>query len=198
MEILTNEKGYLTHWSRTVERVLPSVGIVMILVGDTEGLWKLPMQHYAKMKTKIAEHRCLLDKETHRSPTQLHDDLQKRSVNHNSTIDLQVSHVLACVAGVWKGREREFCHVLSNVLQCSKCYVRCDWSVSITPNSTRQNSRFCTSIDCTSQVTPVLNRPFYWYGGHIELIRFKEYYRMPMGHEHISFVFSSALRDIFS
>ena len=42
------------------------------------------------------------------------------------------------------------------------------------------------------------SRPFYRYGGHIELIRFKEYYRMPMGHEHISFVFSSAFRDIFS
>ena len=28
------------------------------------------------------------------------------------------------------------------------------------------------------------NRPFYWYGGHIELIRFKKYYRMPRGHEH--------------
>ena len=25
------------------------------------------------------------------------------------------------------------------------------------------------------------NRPFYRYGGHIELIRFKEYYRMPGG-----------------
>ena len=33
------------------------------------------------------------------------------------------------------------------------------------------------------------NRPFYRYGGHIELIQFKEYYRMPRGHEHISFVF---------
>ena len=33
------------------------------------------------------------------------------------------------------------------------------------------------------------NRPFYRHGGHIELIRFKEYYRMPRGHEHISFVF---------
>ena len=33
------------------------------------------------------------------------------------------------------------------------------------------------------------NRPFYRYGGHIELIRFKEHYRMPRGHEHISFVF---------
>ena len=42
------------------------------------------------------------------------------------------------------------------------------------------------------------NKPFYRYGGHIELIRFKEYYRMPRGHEHISFVFSSAFRDIFS
>ena len=42
------------------------------------------------------------------------------------------------------------------------------------------------------------NRPFYRYGGHIELIRLKEYYRMPRGHEHISFVFSSAFRDIFS
>ena len=41
-------------------------------------------------------------------------------------------------------------------------------------------------------------RPFYRYGGHIKLIRFKEYYRMPRGHEHISFVFSGAFRDIFS
>ena len=43
-----------------------------------------------------------------------------------------------------------------------------------------------------------VNRPFHRYGGHIELIRFKEYYRMPRGHEHISFLFSSAFRDIFS
>ena len=42
------------------------------------------------------------------------------------------------------------------------------------------------------------NRPFYRYGGHIELIRFKEYYRMLRGHEHISFVFSGAFRDSFS
>ena len=27
----------------------------------------------------------------------------------------------------------------------------------------------------------VLNRPFYRYGGHVELIRFKEYYGMPRG-----------------
>ena len=42
------------------------------------------------------------------------------------------------------------------------------------------------------------NRPFYRYGGHIEFIRFKEYYRMPRGHKHISFVFPRAFRDIFS
>ena len=42
------------------------------------------------------------------------------------------------------------------------------------------------------------NRPFYRYGGHIELIRFKEYYRMPREREHISFVFSSPFRDVFS
>ena len=49
-----------------------------------------------------------------------------------------------------------------------------------------------------SRKRPRWNRPFYRYGGHIELIRFRKYYRMPRGHEHISFVFSSAFRDIFS
>ena len=44
----------------------------------------------------------------------------------------------------------------------------------------------------------LFNRPFYRYGGNIELIRFKEYYRMPRGHEHISFILLSAFRDIFS
>ena len=42
------------------------------------------------------------------------------------------------------------------------------------------------------------NRPFYRYGGHMELIRLKEYYRMPRGHEHISFLLSNTFRDIFS
>ena len=35
------------------------------------------------------------------------------------------------------------------------------------------------------------NRPFYQYGGHIELIRFKEYYRMPRA-------FSSLVLEIWS
>ena len=30
----------------------------------------------------------------------------------------------------------------------------------------------------------IINRPFYRYGGHIELIGFNEYYGMPSGHEH--------------
>ena len=29
-----------------------------------------------------------------------------------------------------------------------------------------------------------INRPFYRYGSHIELLRFKEYYVLPMRHEH--------------
>ena len=28
------------------------------------------------------------------------------------------------------------------------------------------------------------NRPFYRHDGHVELIRFKEYYGMPKGHKH--------------
>ena len=28
----------------------------------------------------------------------------------------------------------------------------------------------------------IFNRPFYWYGGHIEFLRFEEYYGMPRGH----------------
>ena len=31
------------------------------------------------------------------------------------------------------------------------------------------------------------NRPFYWYGNHIELIRFKEYYGMPRGMSRIPY-----------
>ena len=62
-------------------------------------------------------------------------------------------------------------------------YMSCDIDVTMDFSETSHSRR---------------NRPFYRYGGHIELIRFKEYYRMPRGHEHISFVFSSAFRDIFS
>ena len=34
---------------------------------------------------------------------------------------------------------------------------------------------------CMRSNNVIYNRPFYRYGGHIELIRFKEYYRMPRG-----------------
>ena len=59
-------------------------------------------------------------------------------------------------------------------------------------------SERCNLCSCKKEIFPWYNRPFYRCGGHIELIRFKKYYRMPRGHEHISFVFSSAFRDIFS
>ena len=48
-----------------------------------------------------------------------------------------------------------------------------------------------------SQTVGSMNRPFYRYGGHIEFIRFKEYDRMPRGHEHISFVFRALLGTFF-
>ena len=63
---------------------------------------------------------------------------------------------------------------------------------------TREVNTFTYQSNSILQCNQQSNRPFYRYGGHIELIRFKEYYRMPRGHEHISFVFSSAFRDIFS
>ena len=39
------------------------------------------------------------------------------------------------------------------------------------------------------------DRPFYLYGGHIELIRFKEYYGMPRGLEHDSW-YSLSIRNM--
>ena len=41
-------------------------------------------------------------------------------------------------------------------------------------------SELSTFIVCKFEI----NRPFYRHGGHIELIRFKEYYGMPRGHGH--------------
>ena len=38
---------------------------------------------------------------------------------------------------------------------------------------------------CNSGTQVLHNRHFYRYGGHIELIRFKEYYRMGRGHERL-------------
>ena len=54
------------------------------------------------------------------------------------------------------------------------------------------------NIPLNASLNILLNRPGYQYSGHIELIRFKEYSRMPRGHEHILFVLSSAFKDIFS
>ena len=43
----------------------------------------------------------------------------------------------------------------------------------------------------------LFNRPFYLYGGHIELLRFKEYYGMPRGHEHFP-IYSLSIYARFS
>ena len=44
-------------------------------------------------------------------------------------------------------------------------------------------TRSVGGLDIARKVT-IENRIFYRYGGHIELIRFKEYYGIPRGHEH--------------
>ena len=62
----------------------------------------------------------------------------------------------------------------------------------------RRSRHFMDVADWVFRKVAITNRPFYQYGGHIELIRSKGYYRMPREHEHISFVFSSAFRDTFS
>ena len=41
------------------------------------------------------------------------------------------------------------------------------------------------------------NRPFYRYGGHIELIGFNEYYGMPKAHEHDLTYSHQYLRALF-
>ena len=41
---------------------------------------------------------------------------------------------------------------------------------------------FKNSTPCRKSRLHLTNRPFYRYGGHIEFIRFKEYYGMPRGH----------------
>ena len=44
-------------------------------------------------------------------------------------------------------------------------------------------TRSVAGLDNARKVT-IENRLFYRYGGHIELIRFNEYYGIPRGHEH--------------
>ena len=41
------------------------------------------------------------------------------------------------------------------------------------------------------------NTPFYQYGGHSELIRFKEYYRMPRGMSTFRFYFRALFGKFF-
>ena len=43
----------------------------------------------------------------------------------------------------------------------------------------------CSQACSFPRTATVVSQYFYRYSGHIELIRFKEYYGMPRGHKHI-------------
>ena len=43
-------------------------------------------------------------------------------------------------------------------------------------------NQLSTNIYSINGYCMAINRPIYQYGGHIEFIRFKEYYGMPRGH----------------
>ena len=44
------------------------------------------------------------------------------------------------------------------------------------------------SVNKKDRASLISNIPFYRYGGHIELLGFKEYYGMPRGHEHVPII----------
>ena len=85
----------------------------------------------------------------------------------------------------------KFCVSIVFNFSWNGCNTQEKWKTKVMQNLGGQ-------IRCIMGDVQEANRPFYRYGGHIELIRLKEYYRIPRGHEHISFVFSSAFRDFFS
>ena len=103
-------------------------------------------------------------------------------------------------------------HLLKQTAHCKALQSQTDWTSNHWTKNLKslKNVVYCQLMPGSNNwklisvtwkynlLTEGHNRPFYRYGGHIELIRFKDYYRMPRGHEHISFVFSSAFRDIFS
>ena len=63
--------------------------------------------------------------------------------------------------------------------------------MSQTSNKPDDFAKFgCNVINVMLPGKVIINTPFYRYGGHID--------SMSRGHEHISFAFLSAFRDIFS
>ena len=57
--------------------------------------------------------------------------------------------------------------------------------------------RQLNSVTFQTSKEKFLNRPFYRYGGHIELIGFNEYYGMPRAHEHDLVYSHQYLRALF-
>ena len=89
-------------------------------------------------------------------------------------------------------------HMLQpSLFQCVSSFPWCNWrNWFLKPNAELWcllGLFFASGPGCLGMENFKLN-----LGGRSELIRFKEYYRMPRRHEHISFVFSGAFRDIFS
>ena len=89
-------------------------------------------------------------------------------------------------------------HMLQpSLYQCVSSFPWCNWrNWFLKPNAELWcllGLSFASGPGCLAIENFKLN-----LGGRSELIRFKEYYRMPRRHEHISFVFSGAFREIFS
>ena len=57
--------------------------------------------------------------------------------------------------------------------------------------------RQLNSVTFQTSKEKFLNRPFYRYGGHIELIGFKKYHGMPGGHENDPIYSHQYVRGLF-
>ena len=71
------------------------------------------------------------------------------------------------------------------LLQAANCIYPTDFETALYMDHKKiiiKNSSSSTVLLQCTQWHILFNRPFYWYGGHIEFIRFKEYYGMPRGH----------------
>ena len=130
----------------------------------------------------------------------------------------QPSGTSSKVPGIWKETFLWVVHdVNEDVMYCSICtgrkypsfanlqsslYIGCGsggkFPIDSLVHHNVSKEHYSCSLQSFKSAGHRTNRPFYRYGGHIELIQFKEYYGIPWGNEHISFVFSSSFRDMFS
>ena len=75
---------------------------------------------------------------------------------------------------------RIFTSVSVNSSPCSYLFTSATVRISVhTEQKLRRRKIGAAQLRTVTEIAP--NRPFYRYGGHIELIGFKEYYGMPRG-----------------